>query len=98
MREEGVTPGTLLFDGVRNGNNYSGRAYVFLRGCGSRSRPCNENAAPGFPEAAFFLWALRPQKMKSLLLMDDSLAPFSRMVSVSTAICTPPDTAVMARS
>ena len=33
MRDEGVRRGTLLFEGTRTGNGYSGTAYVFLRGC-----------------------------------------------------------------
>jgi hypothetical protein len=41
MREEGVTSGTLLFEGSRNGNSYSGTAYVFLRGCGRRGYRVN---------------------------------------------------------
>jgi hypothetical protein len=31
----GVQPGTLLFDGRRNGNQYSGTAYVFSKLCGA---------------------------------------------------------------
>jgi hypothetical protein len=31
----GVLPGTLLFDGRRNGNQYSGTAYVFSKLCGA---------------------------------------------------------------
>jgi hypothetical protein len=34
LLHEGVTPGTLLFEGVRYGDTYSGTAYVFSRGCG----------------------------------------------------------------
>jgi hypothetical protein len=33
----GVQPGTLLFDGRRNGNQYSGTAYVFSKVCGARA-------------------------------------------------------------
>lgn len=34
MRRQGVTPGTLLFQGTSgNGNQVSGNAYVFRRGC-----------------------------------------------------------------
>lgn len=33
---EGVTPGALLFDGVRNGEVYRGTAYIFSRRCGRR--------------------------------------------------------------
>lgn len=29
-----VTPGTLLFEGIRSGNTYSGRAYIFSSICG----------------------------------------------------------------
>ena len=35
MINEGVTTGTLLFEGVRNGDTYSGTAFVFRRQCGS---------------------------------------------------------------
>jgi hypothetical protein len=31
----GVQPGTLLFDGRRNGNQYAGTAYVFSSVCGA---------------------------------------------------------------
>jgi regulator of sirC expression with transglutaminase-like and TPR domain len=31
----GVGPGTLLFEGRRNGNQYAGRAYVFSKYCGA---------------------------------------------------------------
>jgi hypothetical protein len=31
----GVRPGTLLFEGRRNGNQYAGRAYVFSKYCGA---------------------------------------------------------------
>lgn len=34
MRQAGVSPGTLLFEGRRTGNVYSGTAYVFNRNCG----------------------------------------------------------------
>lgn len=33
MRNVGVTPGTLLFEGTRDGDIYSGTAYIFARGC-----------------------------------------------------------------
>lgn len=33
MRNVGVTPGTLLFEGTRNGDVYSGTAYIFAKGC-----------------------------------------------------------------
>lgn len=33
MIDEGVRPGTVLFDGVRNGNRLSGTSYVFDRHC-----------------------------------------------------------------
>jgi hypothetical protein len=33
----GVQPGTLLFDGRRDGNKYSGTAYVFSKVCGARA-------------------------------------------------------------
>jgi hypothetical protein len=33
MIDEGVKPGTVLFDGVRNGNRLSGTSYVFDRHC-----------------------------------------------------------------
>lgn len=33
MRKVGVAPGTLLFDGARNGETYAGTAYIFARGC-----------------------------------------------------------------
>lgn len=33
MRNEGVTPGTLLFNGWKNGNSYSGTARLFSRHC-----------------------------------------------------------------
>ena len=35
MANEGVTSGTSLFEGVRNGDTYSGTAFVFRRQCGS---------------------------------------------------------------
>jgi hypothetical protein len=35
MAAQGVTPGTLLFTGTRNGDEYSGTAYVFKSGCGA---------------------------------------------------------------
>ncbi len=34
IRAEGVTPGTLLFEGQRIGDTYSGTAYIFSRVCG----------------------------------------------------------------
>lgn len=34
MRDEGVSAGTLLFEGTRNGDAYSGTAFVFSRVCG----------------------------------------------------------------
>lgn len=37
MRDEGVTAGTVLFDGNRNGERYSGTAYVFSGSCGLRA-------------------------------------------------------------
>ena len=37
LLELGVQPGTLLFDGRRNGDRYSGTAYVFSKGCGARA-------------------------------------------------------------
>src|ERR1700676_3466567 len=33
----GVQPGTLLFDGRRDGDKYSGTAYVFSKACGARA-------------------------------------------------------------
>lgn len=33
MRNVGVTPGTLLFEGMRDGNTYAGTAYIFAKGC-----------------------------------------------------------------
>jgi hypothetical protein len=33
LAAQGVTRGTLLFDGRRNGNSYAGKAYVFSLGC-----------------------------------------------------------------
>ena len=33
LRRVGVTPGTLLFDGVKRGNSYDGTARVFSSGC-----------------------------------------------------------------
>lgn len=36
MHAEGVTSGTLLFDGARSGDNYSGTAYIFSGRCGRR--------------------------------------------------------------
>lgn len=33
MRNQGVTPGTLLFNGVKQGNSYHGTARVFSRFC-----------------------------------------------------------------
>jgi hypothetical protein len=35
MQQEGVRPGTLLFDGRRTRNQYSGTAYIFSRRCGA---------------------------------------------------------------
>jgi hypothetical protein len=35
MQQEGVRPGTLLFDGQRRGSQYSGTAYMFSRACGA---------------------------------------------------------------
>lgn len=35
MRDEGVTKGTVLFDGVKSGDAYEGTAYVFDRRCGA---------------------------------------------------------------
>jgi hypothetical protein len=37
MRDEGVTPGTLLFSGTVNGSNFEGVAYLFSARCGKRS-------------------------------------------------------------
>jgi uncharacterized caspase-like protein len=37
IREEGVTSGTLLFDGTRSGDNYSGSAHIFSSRCGRRA-------------------------------------------------------------
>jgi hypothetical protein len=34
MVDEGVTPGTILFDGIRTGSKLSGTSYVFDRRCG----------------------------------------------------------------
>src|SRR5437016_4979405 len=34
LQEVGVQPGNLLFDGRRDGNRYSGTAYVFSKSCG----------------------------------------------------------------
>lgn len=39
MIAEGVTPGTLLFSGVVNGNTYQGTAYLFSARCGARKYP-----------------------------------------------------------
>src|SRR5262245_8472128 len=36
LLEIGVQPGALLFDGRRNGDRYSGTAYVFTKVCGAR--------------------------------------------------------------
>ena len=33
MRNVGVTPGTLLVEGTRDGNTYAGTAYIFAKGC-----------------------------------------------------------------
>jgi len=35
IRAAGAAPGTLLFDGIRRGESYSGTAYVFAGDCGS---------------------------------------------------------------
>ena len=35
MRDEGVTQGTLLFEGTASGNAYKGTAYVFSGRCGT---------------------------------------------------------------
>lgn len=35
IRQVGVTPGTLLFNGYNNNDYYSGTARVFSRGCGA---------------------------------------------------------------
>jgi len=35
IRDEGVANGTLLFDGIRNSDSYSGTAYAFSRRCGA---------------------------------------------------------------
>lgn len=34
LRRRGVRPGELLFEGRRDGRNYSGTAYIFTRSCG----------------------------------------------------------------
>lgn len=34
LAERGVEPGEVLFDGQRNGNSYSGIAYIFTKSCG----------------------------------------------------------------
>ena len=39
MRDEGVTSGTLLFEGTRTGDRYTGVAFVFSSRCGRRSYP-----------------------------------------------------------
>ncbi len=46
MRDEGVTPGTLLFSGTVNSNSYEGIAYLFSARCGKhayRSMDRSEN-------------------------------------------------------
>ena len=37
VRSEGVSTGTLLFEGTRSGNIYSGTAYIFTSRCGKRA-------------------------------------------------------------
>jgi len=35
LGDAGIQGGTVLFDGKRNGNSYSGTAYVYSRACGA---------------------------------------------------------------
>lgn len=37
LRAQGVSKGTLLFDGSRDGSQYSGTAYIFSKRCGKRA-------------------------------------------------------------
>src|SRR5262249_60594062 len=46
LLEFGVQSGTLLFDGRRNGNQYSGTAYVFSKLCGALSYAVLGPASP----------------------------------------------------
>jgi hypothetical protein len=40
-----VSPGTLLFEGRRNGNRYSGTAYIFSKACGSQGYAVSGNVS-----------------------------------------------------
>jgi len=47
IRDEGVTQGTLLFEGIASGNTYNGTAYVFSGRCGtSFPYPVTGNMTP----------------------------------------------------
>jgi hypothetical protein len=46
LQEVGIQPGTLLFDGRRDGNRYSGTAYVFSQLCGALAYPVSGPVSP----------------------------------------------------
>ncbi|MBV6486926.1 MAG: hypothetical protein GHHEDOFH_00863 [Pseudorhodoplanes sp.] len=45
LRAIGVTPGTLLFEGKKEGYAYSGTAYIFSRTCGATAYPVTGNVS-----------------------------------------------------
>jgi hypothetical protein len=46
LHEAGVQPGTLWFQGTRNGDQYSGTAYVFTKTCGGLPYPVTGTVSP----------------------------------------------------
>jgi hypothetical protein len=46
MVQSGVRPGTLYFDGVTDGRQYSGTAYVFSTKCGATGFPASGPVSP----------------------------------------------------
>ena len=47
LARRGVRPGELLFEGRRNGNNYSGTAYIFTKSCGKAAYSVSGNVESG---------------------------------------------------
>lgn len=47
MRRVGASNGTLLFDGVRNGETYTGTAYIFAAGCAPQPYPVAGTVSAG---------------------------------------------------
>lgn len=85
MREQGVTPGTLLFDGQRIGDRYSGIAYVFSNRCGSSAYEVSGDVAPDQRSVALYGQAPRRDAECRIVGHRDDRLLFEYVQSAPTA-------------